>query len=397
MSNAKGQRTNWFTIWSGGSNEPWSLDDLPMMESWLDNNDPVLDLVGKAVRQPAFCFPMIRRDSETPLSDALMSMETQRMRIFARSLMARANYRIATGDFDGAIDDVITIKRLGRHLQRQGGVLEFVVGIAIESMADAIGVAGNGELQPTKGQLRRLVDELQTCPPPADMGRVWLAERYAVLDALQSVALGRRSFDELLTFFQLGKNDRPDFTPGLSVDWNVVMRRMNVAFDNPTKGRKGPPPQQEALNAASRGERSRRVAEYLARKSLPANSGIQEGGRRTESSDNLRRISLAMLLYEREYGTLPPACTLDPNGAPLHSWRVLLLPFLGKQSCLPGSASKNPGTAYTIASFTAWPQPSINAPVLRLVRARRPIRWLSASILLFNRVPARFSTISGCI
>jgi hypothetical protein len=33
---------------------PWTLDDLPMMEPWLEENGPVLDLVGEAVRKPAF-------------------------------------------------------------------------------------------------------------------------------------------------------------------------------------------------------------------------------------------------------------------------------------------------------------------------------------------------------
>ena len=41
------------------------------------------------------------------------------------------------------------------------------------------------------------------------------------------------------------------------------MRRMNVAFDNPTKGRDGPPPQQEALNAASRGEQLQKALREL--------------------------------------------------------------------------------------------------------------------------------------
>jgi Protein of unknown function (DUF1559) len=48
-------------------------------------------------------------------------------------------------------------------------------------------------------------------------------------------------------------------------------------------------------------------------------------------SDNLRPITLAMLLYEREHGVLPPAYTVDAEGKPLHSWRVVLLPYLGEE------------------------------------------------------------------
>ncbi len=46
----------------------------------------------------------------------------------------------------------------------------------------------------------------------------------------------------------------------------------------------------------------------------------------------MQRIMLAMLLYEREHGTLPPAWSVDAAGDPLHSWRVLLLPYLGHEA-----------------------------------------------------------------
>ena len=65
--------------------------------------------------------------------------------------------------------------------------------------------------------------------------------------------------------------------------------------------------------------------------STPALQATREAYRRTNCMSNLQRIVLAMLLYEREHGTLPPAYTVDADGNPLHSWRVLLLPYLGKK------------------------------------------------------------------
>ena len=47
--------------------------------------------------------------------------------------------------------------------------------------------------------------------------------------------------------------------------------------------------------------------------------------------DNMRLIASAMLAYEEDHGTLPPAFVADENGEPMHSWRVLLLPYLGLQ------------------------------------------------------------------
>ena len=38
-----------------------------------------------------------------------------------------------------------------------------------------------------------------------------------------------------------------------------------------------------------------------------------------------------MLVYDLRHGTLPAAYTVDANGQPLHSWRVLLLPYVGEE------------------------------------------------------------------
>jgi hypothetical protein len=50
--------------------------------------------------------------------------------------------------------------------------------------------------------------------------------------------------------------------------------------------------------------------------------------RRDTCVNNLRNISLAMHAYEQKYGCLPPAYIPDADGKPMHSWRVLLLPYL---------------------------------------------------------------------
>ena len=42
--------------------------------------------------------------------------------------------------------------------------------------------------------------------------------------------------------------------------------------------------------------------------------GAQEAARRTVCRMNLRAIAQAMLVYEQEHGTLPPACTRDADG-----------------------------------------------------------------------------------
>ncbi len=43
---------------------------------------------------------------------------------------------------------------------------------------------------------------------------------------------------------------------------------------------------------------------------------------------NLCQLQLALLNYHEAYGTLPPAYVADATGRPMHSWRVLILPFI---------------------------------------------------------------------
>jgi hypothetical protein len=46
---------------------------------------------------------------------------------------------------------------------------------------------------------------------------------------------------------------------------------------------------------------------------------------------NLKQVGLALHNYESAFGELPGAAITDSGGAPLLSWRVALLPFLGRQ------------------------------------------------------------------
>lgn len=65
---------------------------------------------------------------------------------------------------------------------------------------------------------------------------------------------------------------------------------------------------------------------------LPAVQAAREAARRSQCNNNLRQISLAMMNYHDVYGTLPPAYLADPNGKPMHSWRVLILPFMEQKA-----------------------------------------------------------------
>jgi len=61
---------------------------------------------------------------------------------------------------------------------------------------------------------------------------------------------------------------------------------------------------------------------------LPAVQAAREAARRSQCTNNVKQIALAMQEYADTYNSFPPAYTVDANGKPMHSWRVLILPYL---------------------------------------------------------------------
>ncbi|MCR5163327.1 MAG: DUF1559 domain-containing protein [Thermoguttaceae bacterium] len=63
---------------------------------------------------------------------------------------------------------------------------------------------------------------------------------------------------------------------------------------------------------------------------VPAVQKARWAARTNQTMNNYKEIGLAMLNHEATFRALPTAYTVDEDGKPLHSWRVLILPFLGE-------------------------------------------------------------------
>ncbi|MCA9186564.1 MAG: DUF1559 domain-containing protein [Pirellulaceae bacterium] len=70
------------------------------------------------------------------------------------------------------------------------------------------------------------------------------------------------------------------------------------------------------------------VAPVLTAAMLPAVDAARTAAMRNQAMTNERQIVLALLNYESAYQRFPPAYSVDKDGKPLLSWRVLILPFL---------------------------------------------------------------------
>jgi hypothetical protein len=61
---------------------------------------------------------------------------------------------------------------------------------------------------------------------------------------------------------------------------------------------------------------------------LPAIQTAREVSLRMTCHGHLKQIALALHNYRTANGCFPPAYVADKNGCPMHSWRVLILPYL---------------------------------------------------------------------
>lgn len=73
------------------------------------------------------------------------------------------------------------------------------------------------------------------------------------------------------------------------------------------------------------------IVAFIATLLLHYVGSYRESTARQTTKDRLQQISLALHQYHDQYHTFPPAFVQGPDGRMWHSWRTLLLPYLGEQ------------------------------------------------------------------
>lgn len=87
-------------------------------------------------------------------------------------------------------------------------------------------------------------------------------------------------------------------------------------------------------------------------------------------SRNLKQLALALHSYHDDYGCFPPAYTADASGRPMHSWRVLILPYLGRRDVYERYDFSEPWDGPNNARATRVYLEQFNCP--SLIKPRNP-------------------------
>ena len=326
---------------------PWTGAEFPELAAWLVAREAALDRLVAAADRPRYWLPsptLLRREPQMLVG--MLLPELSDVRMVARLLVCRAMGHVGAGRHAAAWRDIRAVYRLGRLLAVPEKVPQFLVtqlvAMATNAQADlalTCGPLAAADLpNDVLAEIRRDLDTLGPLPKPSD----GLAdERLFGIDALVWLArrtpggrTGRRN-----AVFGVGPEGLLGAALLTSLDWDLVLERMNAKYDQfdaavrlPTRaarqtqfdrltqelqepvsrsgwGTAG----QVLLGSCSRGHRSVFVSDAWCALFLPATEGWLNALTRGQASFDLRRTAAALAAWKagRAAGDDPYPETLD--------------------------------------------------------------------------------------
>lgn len=309
---------------------------------WLKANSPALDALRKATAECDLCFVPLVSASEKPDMLTAFSEENMRFCEMAEGLAFRARYRLLHGDLDGAMEDKMTCIRLGRMLRKDSmTMIGQLHGCRIEAAGNSIPLSASLNAPASQELLLRL-RELPRDPDRLEYLKRTLetSEFWTQLELIQTFS---RAELEVLAFI-IEEEWFLAAVKHLGTDWNRTAVRVQqlyrefLEFSTDRERLLGsserleevPKPMPSISRCLTRRGRSEELANVLTH-FFPSGIHAARLVFREEMSESLTRIGCAFLLYRLEHdGQFPPAFTRNAEGTALHSWRVLILPYLGE-------------------------------------------------------------------
>ena len=117
---------------------PADLNDVEIQVflKWINDNKQAFELVRKGTEKP-YCWPIYHSD-KMELIELMQNVmkPLSNYKNIARALDCQIRYKAYTGDMESALSDCVVMQRFGSHLQGKGLLVEQLVGIAIEALAN---------------------------------------------------------------------------------------------------------------------------------------------------------------------------------------------------------------------------------------------------------------------
>jgi hypothetical protein len=295
----------------------WEEKDFPYLAGYLKECGPFLDGTVEAFGRRRYWIPAVASDDRLAVNVRLPTIG--RYRAAANSLCARATLRARAGDFEGFLADVMAAKRASRMLGSSATVIERLVGLAINGVANrAIGAAAGRGIFTAK-QYEALGTALEEAGPmPGMVEAVEVNERWSSLDTVAEVAIKGEMRLESGDLYAGGGVDRE------WVDWNVVLKLVNAEYDAVVAALKKPDLQQMHAACKANADRraewgsdmqreegetreayTQRVARALIRQVVPSLERAEEMRREAAMQDEMLLVVLAAGRFRVEQGDWP--------------------------------------------------------------------------------------------
>ncbi len=137
------------------------------LAGWLEQNRASLDLVRRASTMDEYYMPFFRGDTNAMIGMLLPTLTPTRQ--LSKTLSVDAAYQMSNGDAAAAIENYLTVQRMGNHVGNGKTLIEGLVGIAVGGVAEQgmMRVAQSGEvdsetLQAAVAEMEGLADSFPT-------------------------------------------------------------------------------------------------------------------------------------------------------------------------------------------------------------------------------------------
>lgn len=317
---------------------PWTAKEEPECAAWLEANSKPLDVARRASLRKEYFNPLVSRNDKNergPLIGSLLQ-SLQRLREVAGTLAKRAMKNTGEGQFDEAWADLMTARRLGRLIARGGTLIEMLVGIAIDDVANRATPPLIDRMKPNARKALKCLEEIQSLPPLSTVAeKIELSERFTLLDIIQSTR--KYGFDALRTASDGKTPEPPDAAAQLlldQIDWEIIFRTASSTYDRVGKilSQSDRPTRQKqwlAFETELRQQRkdlgdntdiskiireggrldkavSEKIAKIIVTLLFPAADRIQRAADNFEQRHRNLQLLLALAAYRADHGKYPP-------------------------------------------------------------------------------------------
>ena len=216
-----------YSQWDLAISGPWRPEQCPLIDEWLEANQEPLNNMIRASQQDQYYFPLVFDDKPRrewvlnyfpPLQDSIHKLYDL--------VMIRSMRQLANDDLAGALADMVVGLRIGRLLAQSYETTEVMAGENLEVRAYGRLNQAMRDRPLDREQIGSLLKQFDKLPQRQSRWR--MIDRSARLSALFTyTAYARLGFDD-----QIFDEPRPFGPTASQIDWNLVLRLTNEAFDS---------------------------------------------------------------------------------------------------------------------------------------------------------------------